>query len=364
MEKGLEIFAKRLQQARIKAKLSMEKLSTLMSEKADVKVTKQAISKYEKALMMPSSTVQIAMAEILNVDHEYFHRPFRFNIDDLNISFRKKADTTVGDQRALEIQIQDQVERYLEIEDILRIKPRTILKDKLVPIRPLESNSDMVLMAKTVREFWSLGKAPIANTQELLEALGIKVLLTPAPSGFLGVSGIINDKYWVIVLNSSDPYIERRRLTTLHELCHLLYNSYFSNQLSAHEKERLCNTFANEMLLPGVILKNLFKGKSQIAIEELISVSKNFGISIDAIVFKLKELDIIGEKRYRNYFIRKNSYPNFKERVERPRYKEDETTRFQAMVYSALSQELISTSKAASLLGASINNVRKNAETI
>ena len=134
MEKGLEIFAKRLQQARIKAKLSMEKLSTLMSEKADVKVTKQAISKYEKALMMPSSTVQIAMAEILNVDHEYFHRPFRFNIDDLNISFRKKADTTVGDQRALEIQIQDQVERYLEIEDILRIKPRTILKDKLVPI--------------------------------------------------------------------------------------------------------------------------------------------------------------------------------------------------------------------------------------
>ena len=37
MEKGLEIFAKRLQQARIKAKLSMEKLSTLMSEKADVK---------------------------------------------------------------------------------------------------------------------------------------------------------------------------------------------------------------------------------------------------------------------------------------------------------------------------------------
>ena len=65
MEKGLEIFAKRLQQARIKAKLSMEKLSTLMSEKADVKVTKQAISKYEKALMMPSSTVQIAMAEIL-----------------------------------------------------------------------------------------------------------------------------------------------------------------------------------------------------------------------------------------------------------------------------------------------------------
>ena len=38
--------------------------------------------------------------------------------------------------------------------------------------------------------------------------------------------------------------------------------------------------------------------------------------------------------------------------------------RFEAMVYSALAQQLISTSKAASLLGVSINNIRKNAATL
>lgn len=364
MVKGQEIFAKRLLQARIKAKLSMEKLSALMSEKADVKITKQAISKYEKAMMMPNSTVLCALALTLNVDPDYFSRPFKFNIGDLKISFRKKANTTVADQKALEIQIQDQVERYLEIEDILRIKPKTILNEYLIPTEPLSSNRDMVQMAKRVREYWGLGKAPIANTQELLEALGIKVLLTPAPSEFLGVSGIINEKYWIIVLNNSDPYIERRRLTTMHELCHLLYNDNFSDQLSAHEKEKLCNAFANEMLLPGVKLKSLFNGKSLIAIEELISLSRNYGISVDAIVYKLKELDIIGEKRYRNFFILKNVYPDFKERIERPRYHEEETTRFQTMVYSALGQELITNSKAASLLGVSINDVRKNDKTI
>lgn len=364
MEKEVEIFAMRLLQARIKAKLSMEKLCALMSEKADVKVTKQAISKYEKAMMMPNDTVLCALASALNVDADYFFRPFRFNIVDLKISFRKKANTTVADQKALEIQIQDQVERYLEIEDVLRIKPKTIRNEYLVPAEPLVSNSDMVQIAKRVREYWGLGKAPIANTQELLEALGIKVLLTPAPAEFLGVSGIINEKYWVIVLNSSDTYIERRRLTTMHELCHLLYNNNFSKQLSAHEKEKLCNAFANEMLLPCVKLKSLFTGKSQIAIEELISISRNYGISVDAIVYKLKELDIIGEKRYRNYFILKNMYPDFKKKVERPRYKEEETTRFQTMVYSALGQDLISNSKAASLLGISISDVRKNDTTI
>jgi len=364
MDSSVEIFAKRLMQARIKAKLSMEKLSTLMSEKTDVKVTKQAISKYELAKMMPSSTILNALAEVLNVNPEYFNRPFRFSLEDLKVSFRKKANTTVGDQKALEIQIQDQVERYLEIEDILGIKLKTILKENLIPAKPLETNKDMVHMAKKVRDYWGLGKAPIANTQELLEALGIKVLVTPASTDFLGVSGIINDKTWIIVLNMNDLYIERRRLTTLHELCHLLYNNYFSESLSAHEKEKLCHAFANEMLLPGVILKKLFEGKNQIAIEELISVSKNFGISVDAIVYKLKELDIIGEKRFRNYFIRKNMYPAFKENVEKPRYKEEATSRFQAMVYSALGQELISSSKAAALLDDSVYNVRKNDSTI
>ena len=113
MNDVLNTFAKRLLQARLRAKFSMEKLS----EKMNGIVTKQAISKYEKAKMMPSSTILIAMAEALGCDIDYFFRPFTFELDDLKVSFRKKSDTTVGDQKALEVQIQDEVERYLEIEN-------------------------------------------------------------------------------------------------------------------------------------------------------------------------------------------------------------------------------------------------------
>ena len=52
----LEVFAKRLRQARIKEKLSMDALC----EKVEGVVSKQAISKYEAAKMMPSSPVLIA----------------------------------------------------------------------------------------------------------------------------------------------------------------------------------------------------------------------------------------------------------------------------------------------------------------
>ena len=66
----METFAKRLRQARVKEKISMEALSRLLNGS----VSKQAISKYEAAKMMPSSTILIALADALRVDLDYFFR--------------------------------------------------------------------------------------------------------------------------------------------------------------------------------------------------------------------------------------------------------------------------------------------------
>jgi Zn-dependent peptidase ImmA (M78 family)/DNA-binding XRE family transcriptional regulator len=360
MENDLMTFAKRLQQARLKARLSMEKLC----EKMNGLVTKQAISKYEKAKMMPSSTILISLAEVLDCDIDYFFRPFTFELDQFKVSFRKKSDTTAGDQKALKVQIQDEVERYLEIEDVLQLKPTALLSEPLVPSQPLSSSSDMVEMAQKVREAWQLGNAPILNAMELLEAHGIKVLLTEAPEDFDGVSGIVNDITPVIVLNSTNTHIERRRLTSFHELSHLLFNDYFSTNLTEHQKENLCNAFANEMLLPSAVLLSQFEGKKQIAYAELEALSVNYGISIDAIIYKLKDLGIVGDKRYRAFCIQKRKSPAFNEFIVKSRFTEKATTRFKTMVYNALVQELISTSKAASLLGESINTVRKYANSL
>ena len=88
MPNELEIFAKRLRQARIKAQLSMESLC----ERMGGIVSKQAISKYEGAKMMPTSTTLIALAEALKVKLDYFFRPFSFDLGDFDVSFRKKPE--------------------------------------------------------------------------------------------------------------------------------------------------------------------------------------------------------------------------------------------------------------------------------
>jgi len=227
-----------------------------------------------------------------------------------------------------------------------------------------ESLRNIENCAKKVREQWGLGKDCIANVQDVLESKGIKVIYTSAPESFDGVSGLVNNTHYIIVLNYNKKHTERRRLTSLHELGHLLFNDKFSSDLTSREKEKLCNAFANEMLLPSEILNSYFAGKSKIATEELIAVAGAYGISVDAIVHKLHDMGLISDKRYRHFYIQKNQDSSLKKKIEASRYNETMTNRFEALVFSALAQQLISTSKAASLLHYTINTVRKEFNVI
>ena len=117
------------------------------------------------------------------------------------------------------------------------------------------------------------------------------------------------------------------------------------------------------MLLPSEVSESEFGSKSKITVQELKRIQKTYGISIDAIVYSLKRLDILSENRHRSYCIRKNTNPKFKTLVEKSRYIEPSSEKdyddefYESLVYSAIAQELISTSKAAQLLSTSIQDI-------
>lgn len=353
----LKIFAQRLRQARILQKMSMDQLVA----KIEGQVTKQAISKYEAAKMMPNSTVLCALALALDVDLDYFFRPFTFDLDQFQVSFRKKSDTSVKDVNALKVRIQDEIERYLEIEEILG---KEKVKIQQLDGEPLSSAEQMRDLAIKLREDWQLGLDAIGNVQDVLEAHGIKVICTEAPKGFEGVSGVVNDAHLIVVLNRQQTHVERRRFTALHELGHLLFNHRFSLDLTIRERENLCNAFASEMLLPSSALKAVFSPGEKISTFELRQFQLVYGISIDAIMHKLNEIGIISDSKYRTYCIRKNKNANLKKFIEDTCYKEDLTTRFSTMVYAAAAKDLISTSKAASLLNTTITDVREHLNVV
>ena len=344
-----EIFAQRLKNARVMKGYSMDELVAAMGNS----LSKMAISKYEKCQLSPSSSVLISLSKALGQPVDYFFRPFTMQIE--SVKFRKhKSKLAVKQEESIRQNISDMFERYITIEEICNASVKFVSPFK----KPLSSAAQVKEAALKLRNFWNIGNDGIINVIDLLEEHGIKVIEITAPESFDGLSSMVNDAYPVIVLNKAFSS-ERKRFTALHELGHLILN--FDDSVSEKDEETLCNLFANEML----ILESMFRrivgdSRREITYPELRAVQIHFGISCDALMYKAKTCGIISEPRYKSYCIQKNRNSAFKERIEQSYYPQEESNRFNRLVYNALSNELITISKAAILLHTSVEKVQED----
>jgi Zn-dependent peptidase ImmA (M78 family) len=127
-------------------------------------------------------------------------------------------------------------------------------------------------------------------------------------------------------------------------------------------EEQVCNRFASEFLFPkSMVLKEFGEGRESISFIELIEVQRKYGISIRAIVYRLKDCNVLSESKVAEFYKRLNFNADLKREIDAERFQTPEiSNRYEQMVYRALTQELISSSKAASLLKININEVLEN----
>ena len=265
----------------------------------------------------------------------------------------------VKEENSIKEKIRDRIERYIEIEEILGIDSNFV--------NPIKENSviapsDVYRIAEEVKNLWKLGQDGIPYVIEMLEEHCVKVIEMDAPDTFDGLSGFVGDSKPIIVLNKNFP-VERKRFTAMHELGHLMLD--FDESLPQKDIERFCNLFANEMLISQDVFKRILGvSRHDISLKELRAIQSNFGISVEAQMFKAKQLEIISESRYKYFCITKNQNPAFKEQVEKSTYHDEKSGRFTSLVYRALASELITFSKASELLNESINVVREQLELV
>jgi Zn-dependent peptidase ImmA (M78 family) len=215
------------------------------------------------------------------------------------------------------------------------------------------------MVALMLRNQWEIGFDPIHNIIQLLEDKEIKVVeLFDVEDTFDGVATFVNNKFPVIVVNGNFP-LERKRFTLMHELGHLLLKLPTED---IKEVERYCNLFAAEFLFPTkLVIKEFGIKRDYISLNEYIEVQKKYGVSINAIIYRLADAGIISEFMKTNFFIKLNSVPGLKDIVNQERFPTPEkSNRYEQLVYRALSQEIISVSKASSLLNKNINLLIEN----
>ena len=191
-----ELFAKRLKSARVRAGMSQDELVHRM----DNIVSKNSISKYEKAEMLPDSKVLVALAKALDVKTDYFFREFKVEIE--NIEFRKKR-LGVKKVNAIKEKVIDNVERYLELEQFLGLT--STFENPIVSLK-INSKNDVENAVNHLLEGWKIGYNALPNVIDLLEDKHIKVIEIDAPAEFDGFSGWADGTFPVIVLNQNSQF--------------------------------------------------------------------------------------------------------------------------------------------------------------
>lgn len=344
MNEPITQLAERLTTARKMAGLSLQELA----DKMENRISKQAIHQFEQGKSKPEADTLLALAKALNVRLDFFFSNGQV-VQFEKLEYRKKVKLSKTEATAINETAKDWFSRYFELEELM--DAHISFENPLAGIS-IQKEEDVEKAADTLREQWELGTKPIPSVIEMLEQKGIKVLEVNASDGFQGFSAEANGRL-VVVLNANDDAF-RKRFTALHELAHIVLK--FAEGLDV---ERYCHRFAGAVLFPQQSVMETFSSKrKKLAFAELLQQKCYYGISIQALLRRLRNLDIINEATYKGFLIwmTKAGYrtkePGQYAGLEKP-------MRFSQLLYRAAIEEVISLSKAAGLNNQSLSEFRK-----
>lgn len=341
------MFGDRLKLARKKAGYSLRHLEDVLEKK----VTAQAIGKYERGEMMPSSDVLSAMAKVLGVSLEYL---LSEQVEELeSVEFRKLARTSAGARSRVEAAVIDHLQRYIAIEEILELDSAA-WRAPPCDNRFIGEENEGEVLAEDLRKEWELGIDPIPNMTSLLEDRGIKVFIMLLPDGVSGLTCLVRrsrqkKRLPVIVINR-DISLERRRLTLAHELAHRLIDGQ-----SPVNHERAANVFAGAFLAPRAhLIREIGNSRKGLGYQELIQLKRMYRISAAALLVRLRQVGVIDESTLSYAFQTfargwRSAEPEPLESREEEG-KHEVPRRFERLCYWALAERLISPGKASELL--------------
>jgi Zn-dependent peptidase ImmA (M78 family)/transcriptional regulator with XRE-family HTH domain len=325
----------RIKLARQASALSMRDLAK------KVELSAMAISKYERDLDIPSSRVLIRLAKALAVKAEYFFRdsPEKISL----VLYRKHARLSKTSMNAIHARIQEWLERYLEIESFSideKVQFNFLHRFKVDVIEDVEE------AAKKLRNAWSLGLDPLEGLIDCLENRGIKILLLNCDSDFDACT-FMNNGSPVIVVQKNVPG-DRKRFNIAHELGHLVLDFHDNNL-----EEKAAYRFAGAFIFPDeAAIQELGNIRSKLGMEELYLLKRKYGISMQAIIYRAKDLGIISEGEFRRMFIEFTSR-GYRQQEPGDLLKDtieiEKPKRMQMMLLRLLSEGIISQSKAEEL---------------
>jgi len=287
------VIGDRIRQARLAAGLTQDEVVKRL-DSAGLKITKAALSKYEKGKSEPKQSVLVLLGRVLGAKPSYFLTEPVLRVEWL--AFRKQTSLRKGKQEQIKAFVEGVVEKQSRFECVFYPKQRSAFPKPTVAAAP----QDAEVISQRLRKAWKLDDAPIDSLVEMVEDKGGFVVEYPE-SGiqFDGLSGRANGRPVVVV--NTETSVDRYRYNVAHELGHLMMSC---PDLTSKKEEGLAHRFAAALLVPADVAKReLGEKRRHLSFAELGVLKEKFGLSMQAWVRRARDLEIISEGLYKSLCI-------------------------------------------------------------
>jgi Zn-dependent peptidase ImmA (M78 family)/transcriptional regulator with XRE-family HTH domain len=249
-------------------------------------VDQTMVAHIERGTKQPSAEVLEHCASELRLPKAFFRQPNPPDFPRGSLLFRSKSG--IGKKRVAE------AHAYAAI--LFELALSLSQHASLVPVR-LPPPDDPIIVARKIREAMHAGDGPLSNLVRAVERLGVLVLPLPdiADLDAFAVWAGPSREYPVMGLVAGTPP-DRIRMSVAHELGHLILHRYVNS--AAQELENQAYHFAAELLMPkDAILRDLAEEKLNLF--RLAALKGIWGVSMQAILRRARELKIITDRQYR-----------------------------------------------------------------
>ncbi|GAB4200875.1 MAG: XRE family transcriptional regulator [Roseiflexaceae bacterium] len=288
------MISQQLRQLRLARGLSLEALARQMG---DI-VTRQALSKYEQGKAQPTPVVLQRLAAALGVKAADLYREPGFQIQ--FIAYRKRSRLSQRDQAQVQSLVAEAIQQRVRLQQILGLRQAHAIPVQGLPVATLDQTEQA---AEELRAHWALGLDPIGHLTAVLEDQHVHVVELAAHDLFDGVAAVARDDEQAVlaatVVTRQGAPGERQRLSLAHELGHLVLALD-----PALDAEKAAFRFGGALLAPAETLRReVGERRVQISEEELLLLKQRFGMSVQALLMRLRDLGIISEGYCRQWFI-------------------------------------------------------------
>ena len=325
--KGEEVLEKRIMAARRAAGFSISEAAQKLGFK-----NYQTLSAIEKGARKINAHELIIIARLYGRSLDYFLES-DVAPDPVPL-WRKTAET---DANRVQRRFLSFLEKYTNLEHLLGLKRKwkDIQKNYDRDDFSVDGFERADKLGAEIHNFLDLGSRPSSNLLYVLEnKLRFKILHIPLGDGVSGASIVDNTLGVGILINANDaPW--RRNFDLAHELFHVITWNVFSpeeigNGTKKTRPEQYADIFASSLLLPEAHLLDTLKETitdNEVRIIDIIEVAKDFGVSTEAVLWRLVNLKIL-KKSQAQKVLDNPEFRDLDHNMRRKLYNKDRPSKF------------------------------------